>query len=214
MKKHILPITLIIISIIMWAIAYPNLPDKVPMHWNAAGEVDGYGTPLTALLTNVGMLIFMYLLLIAIPKLDPKKDNFPKFEKTYNLITFTLMVFFFGLNIITLLSSFDIDVPMNIVMMISIGILFIVLGNYLQTVQPNYFVGVRTPWTLDNEYVWRKTHRLSSRVFAIGGLIMILSVFLPSEWSIFIVFGTIFFITLVPILYSFFIFKNTPKENQ
>ena len=94
---------------------------------------------------------------------------------------------------------------------IGLGLLFMILGNYLPKVKANYFIGIRTPWTLANETVWVKTHRFGGKVFFIGGAMLIVSAFIPSSFRVFLLISSIVFIAIVPMVYSYFVYKKVTQ---
>ncbi|ALC89108.1 hypothetical protein AM500_04360 [Bacillus sp. FJAT-18017] len=207
MKKHVLPIIIIASTIILWLVFYNRLPGEVPIHWNASGEVDGYATKLNAMLMSIGTMVLIYLVLVFIPRIDPKKSNYKYFSKGYSIINLSTLLLFFVINILMLLAGLDYKVNVSIVMPILVGITFIVIGNYMPQMKPNYFVGIKTPWTLNDENNWKQTHRFGGRTFIIGGLLLILSIFLPARF-VDISFPIILVILLSPIVYSFILFKK------
>ena len=99
------------------------------------------------------------------------------------------------------------NVPMSYIVPVIVGLIFIIIGNYLQRVRSNYFMGIRTPWTLSNETVWKKTHRLSGKLFFIGGLLILVSAFLPEEYKS-IISGVQRSLRGVPYLYSYLAYKK------
>jgi uncharacterized membrane protein len=178
MRKHILPLSIIAATIVFSIIVYPSLPSEIASHWGVNGEVDGYmgkgfGTFFLPLL-----LIGLYALLIVLPKIDPKKENYEKFASTYNLIILLFVIFLAMLHVGVLLFNLGYDIKIDMIVPIAVGILFIVLGNYMPKFKHNYFVGIKTPWTLANEKVWAKTHRFGGKVFIVMGLVLILSAFI------------------------------------
>ncbi len=159
-------------------VLYLVLPKRIPLHFNAAGRPDRWGSSLEHFLINAGLILFMLLLYVLVPRIDPKRRNLWG-SRGYHLI-FTviwlvpimvaLMPFFY-------LKGFSI----NKSVMVVFGLLFIGMGNYLPTLKPNYFVGIRTPWTLENEEVWRKTHRIGGWIFIITGLLLFPAVLFPEK---------------------------------
>jgi uncharacterized membrane protein len=162
--------------------ALPFLPAQVPIHWNAAGQVDGYGGPLTAALLPAAIGTAVALLTPLLPRLDPRGKSYAAFGDTYALIMNALMLFFVALQLITL--GFALGLPLDVarLLMAGVGLLLAVIGNELGRVQPNYFVGIRTPWTLADPEVWRRTHRVGGRLFVgLGVLITLTALLLPPQ---------------------------------
>ncbi|MDN4075159.1 SdpI family protein [Fictibacillus terranigra] len=199
---------LILAAAALWLVFYSKLPAELPIHWNMKGEIDGYSTKLGAMLTNLGIMILLYLLFRFLPKIDPKKENYKSFSRSYSIINSSLFVFFFLINLMVILTGLGYDLSMNSLMPVILGGLFIVLGNYMQQVKPNYFVGIKTPWTLADENVWRQTHRFSSKVFVAAGIIVLLALLAPSEWRDFIILPSILGAALVSVGSSYYFFKK------
>lgn len=209
--KRWIPIILIGISIIISIVTYPYLPDQVPTHWNIHGEVDDYSSKLFQALLLPGMLIFIYLIFILPKKIDPKKENFKKFGSSYYIIMIATMLLFNIIQVITTLVALGYSIDMPMVIRIVVGVLLVVIGNYLPRARQNFFMGVRTPWTLSSEKVWDRTHRLSSKVFVIVGIIMTLSVFLPTVIQAYFVIAMIVILAIVPIVSSYIFYRQENK---
>ncbi|MCX8003270.1 MAG: SdpI family protein [Anoxybacillus mongoliensis] len=182
MKKYWMIIILVLCSYVLSFIAIPYLPNEVAIHWNAAGEPDDFMNKWWGALLLPLLLTGMIFLLIYLPKIDPRKENYEKFEKVYRIFLHVLVIFFVSLHVVTLAYNIGISVQVDIVVPLGVGLLFIVLGNYMPKIKPNYFFGIRTPWTLDNEVVWQKTHRVGGKVFVIMGVLITLTIFVESVW--------------------------------
>ncbi|WP_002145175.1 SdpI family protein [Bacillus cereus] len=207
MRKHLFAIILILITGLAWAYAWPNLPDTMAIHWGTEG-VNGFSSKFNAMLLLLGIMIFTYVLLTITPKIDPKKKNYDKFSRSYTIMNYSVLVVLFLVNMLVIGVGLGYDIPMNSTPYILVGLLFIVIGNYLPQCKPNYFVGIKTPWTLSNEEVWRKTHRFSGKVFVVLGVIMILSVFAPAAWKAFLMVGIIIGAVGLTMGYSYVAYKK------
>jgi uncharacterized membrane protein len=208
MKKHVLPLTMIGLLIIAWIIAYPKLPDQVPIHWNINGEADGFATPINAMFSTLGIMVLLYVTMVFLPKVDPRKSNYKYFTKSYNIMLNVILGVLFIINIMMLLNAVGYEVPIGSIGPIVVGIIFMVLGNYMPQVRSNFFIGIRTPWTLSSDEVWRKTHRAAARIFFFGGLIMMATIFLPAFWKEAIFISIIAMTVITPYLYSYLLFKK------
>ncbi|RAK22050.1 putative membrane protein [Anoxybacillus vitaminiphilus] len=211
MKKHSYFFLLIIISVAISLWAYPQLPDEVPTHWNAAGEVDGYSSKLFAVLFGPILLTSIYGMLLGVAKIDPRKENYKKFAGAHQIFVNAALTFFVAIHIAVIFSGLGYRVHMDWIANIGLGLLFIILGNYMPKVKANYFIGIRTPWTLADETVWAKTHRFGGKVFFIGGVMLIVSAFIPSSFRVFLLISSIVFIAIVPMVYSYFVYKKVTQ---
>ena len=208
MKKHVFPIIMIGLTILAWVIAFPKLPQEVPIHWSLTGEANGFSSKLGAMFTQIGIMTLLYVSVAFLPKIDPRKANYPLFSKGYQIIYNSLLTIFFVLNIITILIGLGYDIPMATMSTLIIGAIFIVMGNFMQLVRSNFFIGIRTPWTLSNDEVWKKTHRFGGKIFFGGGVIMILATFLPSVWKETVLIIVIVVTVAAPYAYSYWQFKK------
>ncbi|WJN45938.1 SdpI family protein [Priestia aryabhattai] len=208
MKKHVFPLSITLLTLIAWLIALPNLPATMPIHWGANGEADGFATKINAMILTVGIMVLIYFIIAFVPRIDPRKENYKYFSKTYNILLNAVLLLFFFVNMSTILQGLGYNVPMSYIAPIMAGLVFIIIGNYLQRVRSNYFMGIRTPWTLSNENVWKKTHRLSGKLFFIGGLLILISAFLPDGYKSVIMWGSIVLCVAVPYLYSYLAYKK------
>ncbi|MHC5529850.1 SdpI family protein [Priestia megaterium] len=208
MKKHVFPLSITLLTLVAWLIALPHLPATMPIHWGANGEVDGFATKINAMILTVGIMVLIYFIIAFVPRIDPRKENYKYFSKTYNILLNAVLLLFFFVNMSTILQGLGYNVPMSYIAPIMAGLVFIIIGNYLQRVRSNYFMGIRTPWTLSNETVWKKTHRLSGKLFFIGGLLILISAFLPDGYKSVIMWGSIVLCVAIPYLYSYVAYKK------
>ncbi|MGB3891438.1 MAG: SdpI family protein [Priestia megaterium] len=208
MKKHVFPLSITVLTLVAWLIALPHLPATMPIHWGANGEADGFATKINAMILTVGIMVLIYFIIAFVPRIDPRKENYKYFSKTYNILLNAVLLLFFFVNMSTILQGLGYNVPMSYIAPIMAGLVFIIIGNYLQRVRSNYFMGIRTPWTLSNETVWKKTHRLSGKIFFIGGLLILISAFLPDGYKSVIMWGSIVLCVAVPYLYSYLAYKK------
>ncbi|MDD9782719.1 SdpI family protein [Priestia megaterium] len=208
MKKHLFPLGITLLTLVAWLIALPHLPATMPIHWGANGEADGFATKINAMILTVGIMVLIYFIIAFVPRIDPRKENYKYFSKTYNILLNAVLLLFFFVNMSTILQGLGYNVPMSYIAPIMAGLVFIIIGNYLQRVRSNYFMGIRTPWTLSNETVWKKTHRLSGKLFFIGGLLILISAFLPDGYRSVIMWGSIVLCVAIPYLYSYLAYKK------
>lgn len=149
---------------------YPSLPPTVPSHWNLRGEVDGTAPRLWAAVGLPALAAGIYMLMLLTPLVDPRRENYPRFAGAYRLIRLSLVAYLVGLHALVLLAASGRPVDVALAMRVAASLLFVVLGNILGQVRHNYFVGIRTPWTLASETVWIKTHRAAARAWVTAGL--------------------------------------------
>lgn len=207
--KELVLWTFIALPYVYLATIWNKLPEQVPTHFNIDGVADDWSGKTTLLFMPGALGIGIYFLMLIIPALDPKKKIHQMGNKYYNL-RFILTIFFSLLATYLLYVSNTGSIKNPTILFALIGALFAILGNYFQTVRPNYFIGIRTPWTLENESVWKKTHYLGGRLWITGGiLIALLSFFITDNRLYFILIGAIIcVIVIVPIVFSYTEFQK------
>jgi uncharacterized membrane protein len=188
--------------------AYPQLPPRVATHWNIRGEVDGYSGRFAAAFIIPLAILALAGVAHVLPKIDPKRANYPKFLDTYWLLINGILIFMGAIYLAVLGNAIGAPVPIQRVIPIALGFLFIIIGNYLGRVQPNWFLGIRTPWTLSSDTVWRKTHRLGAWVFVIAGVLFMASAFVPGARGAVPLAVIIMGLVLVPVVYSLYLWMR------
>ncbi len=212
--KELILWILIVIPFIYLIMVWKNLPAQVPTHFDLAGNPNDWSDK-TSLPYMIGAMgIGSYLLMLFIPYFDPKKKIEQMGEKYYSL-RLIMTIFMSAISFYLLYVSNKGEINPNLLIAL-IGAFYVVLGNYLQSVKPNYFIGIRTPWTLENEETWKKVHRLGGKLWLVGGLITIFIAFIAKNNSLLaITFGTVTaIISIVPILYSYIEFRKIHKNED
>ncbi|MFH1841464.1 MAG: SdpI family protein [Candidatus Nealsonbacteria bacterium] len=212
-KKEFLPIFLIILAFIVGFYLYPQLPEKIPSHWNAKGEIDSWSNRNFGVLFFPGITLAVYLFMLFIPLIDPLKKNYQKFSIPYYWFRVIFVVFFVSLYFYTLYAALGTNFNINYFIIPAISILFVVLGIFMPKIKKNYFVGIRTPWTLHSEEVWNVTHKFSGKIFITAGLISCLGLFF-SEYTFLIVMAAILSAAFISVIYSYFAFKKIEGLNN
>ncbi len=161
------------------AVLYDSLPDSMPTHWNARGVVNGYMPKTIGVAMAVGLPIVIFLLLKVLPALSPRGFRMGSFQPVTDIITLAITAMVAGVDAAVLLAASGRHVPILVVTQLLIGVLFVVVGNYLGKVRRNFFLGIRTPWTLASEEVWARTHRFGGPVFVIAGLALVALAWAP-----------------------------------
>ncbi len=198
-------------AIAAWAWVQIPAGTQVPIHWNASFEPDGYGSKAVGLLLMPAITGLIALLLAAIPRLDPKGENIRRSMPAYRALWIALMIFFFLMYVAMVASIFGRAPNAFQLIPVGIGVLFIILGNYMGKIRPNYMFGVRTPWTLSSDLAWNKTHRLAGWLFVLLGLLTILSTFAANEtlW-LWVMLGGVLVMLVVVTVYSYKVWKDDP----
>lgn len=214
-KREILPILIIVLVAVLGFIFYPLLPEEVPNHWNARGEVDAYASKEFFVIFYSSLTLAVYLLMSLIPKIDPLKKNYLKFENVYFWTKVSLVVFFSLMYVFTLFFSLGkISLNINFFIIPLISLLYIILGMFLPKIKRNYFFGIKTPWTLNSEEVWDKTHAFSGKLFIVFGLISLSGILFKNNASALVFLISILIAALGSVLYSYIIFRKLDKDGN
>jgi len=214
MKTFIKELVLWIILIIPYvylAMVWSELPQTVPTHFDLRGNPNDWSDKSSLLILPGAIGLLVYGLMYFGPRLDPKRKIGQMGDKYYALRL--IMTTFISALMIFVMVTAKMGVINPGALLALLGAFFAVMGNYFQTVRPNYFIGIRTPWTLENEVVWKKTHTLSGRVWMAGGLLIIIAALLIHQTTgQFIVFASLMsLMVIVPVLYSYIIYKREKK---
>lgn len=200
------------VAVLVAAWAYPRLPETVATHWNLRGEPDGYSSRFWAVAFGPLVILGLTGLFAVLPKVDPRRANYEKFLTSYWLIANAVIAFMLVAHGLVIATGLGYAVQVDRLMPVGIGLLFVFLGNYLTRVEPNFFVGIRTPWTLSSDTVWRKTHRTGGWVFVIGGLVVAAGAFAPRAVFLPLLIVTFVVVALVPVVQSYILWKREQNE--
>ncbi len=199
------------IPFIYLAIVWNNIPETIATHFNASGEADDFGSKNMLIYLTLILVGVPFLLLKIAPAIDPKK-RFEQMGDSYEKIQFFLMAFMSALSIFFIHTAVVGGNSNNSLLFALMGLFFMAIGNYLPTMKPNYFVGIRTPWTLESETNWRKTHRLGGKLFMVGGLIITMSSLLLNNENALIVMMVITILMSFGLIgFSYLEYRKTEK---
>ena len=197
----ILTLLPILVGVILWQ----DLPASLPSHFGLDGQADGFSSKLEVVFLIPLVMLGLHFFAVVVTSLDPKASHVSPKMKT---LVYWLVPFISGLVQLSIYgAAFGLIGNSTRIGLVMVGIVFLVVGNYLPKTKQNYTVGIRLPWTLDSEENWNKTHRLAGRLWVLGGLIILVNGFL--SWAVFYVFfGVLLVMVLVPIFYSYWISRG------
>ena len=206
-KKHlkllIITSIIILLPIVAGLVLWNQLPEQVPSHWNAEGEIDGWSSkPFVVFALPAIMLALQWFCVLVISN-DPKRQNHP--QKILQLTFWLIPVLTVALSALTYATAMGESIRVEMIMPVILGVVFVVVGNYLPKCKQNYTIGIKISWTLASEENWNRTHRLAGWVWTIGGIVMLLLGFLGILWLTFV---PALVMALVPIIYSFVLYKK------
>jgi len=208
-KKEIIPL-LLIVSMFILAVSFfltPCVPEKLPSHWNAQGEIDDYGSKNFVLFFFPALTLGIYLLMTFLPLIDPLRRNYQKFVLPYFFIRLVIVLFLAFLYFYTLFSALGKVPDIRFLIIPALSLLFIVIGYFLPQVKRNYFLGLRTPWTLNNDKVWEKTHKIGGKVFMLTGFLSLFSIFF-ADYSLLIFLIIVLLGAFFSFPYSYYIYRK------
>lgn len=193
-------------TIVFAAILYPDLPEQIPTHWNAAGEVDDYTAKPWGVIVLPAAAVFSWVLMKLIPVISPKGFRTDEFQGVVNVFQVAFVSFMSVIAVLVLLSAYGVGVPIDSIVPLGVGLLFVVIGNYMGKVRKNFFIGIRTPWTLASDEVWARTHRLGGRLFMLCGALLMLTAYWQE--SVFAVVWIVVAIALSLVVYSYLLYRR------
>ena len=203
LKLLIITSIVILLPILVGVILWNQLPEQIPSHWNAAGEIDKWSSKPFAVFGMPLILLGFQWLCVLVTLADPKKSNHP--SKILHLVFWIIPVLSVLLSVLTYAVAMGKAVRMEVVMPVFIGLLLAIVGNYLPKCKQNYTIGIKIPWTLNSEENWNRTHRFAGRLWLVCGLVIMLTGFFGGFW---IFFGIVLLMVLAPFGYSYFLHRK------
>jgi len=211
--KSELPLLLLIAAMLAAAaLSWPGAPERIPVHWGIGGEVDRYGGKFEGLLLLPLVSVGIYLMMRFLPRLDPGRLNYERFAGAYytmRAVAIAMLAVLYG---IMQLVMRGVAVDMNRAIGLVVGGMLFVIGNVLGKVRPNWFVGVRTPWTLSSKRSWTRTHRLAGWVFVVGGIVWMGAGVVGTPMAMALALGILMAGVVSAIVYSYLVWKGDPDR--
>lgn len=209
-KRMVISTLACMLPMLLGVLMYTRLPEQLPTHWNAQGEVDGYSSKNFALFGLPFILVVINIICQFAILADPKKENYS--GKLQSLVIWMLPVLSLMIQIIIIVVGLGHEVDVTVIIAVFVGIIFIAMGNYLPKCKQNYTIGYKLPWTLDDEENWNKTHRLAGWLMVLCGICVIIAVPLQLVFPAMIV---VLIIAMVPAVYSYVLYvKKNRKEDM
>lgn len=198
---------LVIFSFAIGGYLYPVMPAKLDSHWNAAGEADGSSSKFAGLFAIPIVSLALLLLFLLIPKIDPNKENIKKFRGYYEVLVLVIILFLLYVYILSIWWNLGHRFNFGFVLLPAFTILFWFVGLLLDKAKMNWFIGIRTPWTLSSEKVWDKTHKVGSKLFKVAAIISLFGLLFREQAVLFIVVPAGVF-ALYLIIYSYLLYNK------
>jgi uncharacterized membrane protein len=213
-KKEIFYWLLCLIPFVYLAFIYKSLPESVPTHFGIDGAANDWSSKSSLWFMPAGMTVIIYLILTLIPKIDPKR-RITKDSGKFEHVRFIVLLFITAVSCFAIYTSNKQSIAhFDKMLFVLVGLFFAALGNFMPTLKPNYFIGIRSPWALENEVVWKKTHQLAGKLWVPGGILLIALPFLLNDKELMtkIFIGISLAIALIPTAYSFIVWRQQKKE--
>lgn len=208
----IIVLSLIAFAVLAGILLWGQLPEQMASHWNANDEVDGYMSKFWGVFMMPLITLGMFALFTVIPNIDPLKANIAQFRGVFNWFIIFIAVFMLYVHGLTLAWSLGYqNFKMSTVMLPFLGVLFIFIGYMLKRARRNFFIGIRTPWTLSSDIVWDKTHQLGSVLFMFSGAMAIIGSFFGGIFAFWLLFTPLMVSVIATIIYSYILYR---KETQ
>jgi immunity protein, SdpI family len=211
MRKWI-PLLLIVAAVAASIFYYPQLPERMATHWSATGEANGFSSRLWGAWLMPLIMALIWVILRAIPHIDPRGANYEKFSGMYDALVILILAFMLLMHVVVLMAATGTRVQMERVMMPAVGVFIGVMGFLIPKAHPNWFVGIRTPWTLTSDLSWERTHKIGGTLFVILGALMVASTFIAPEIAIWILVAAALGITIFLFAYSYQVWKTDPLK--
>ena len=205
-KKIILTTLVTLSPIIVGVILWNKLPDSVATHWNFNGETDGFSSKAFAVFFLPLFIAVIHLICAFATGFDPKNQNHN--PKIINLVLWICPVISIVCNVFVYSNALGKRLDVNFLLNLVLAAMFIIIGNYLPKCKQNYTIGIKIPWTLNDEENWNKTHRLGGRIWVLCGIALIVALPLPSKLQGFVIIPILLIAVLVPVIYSYLIYKK------
>jgi len=198
-------------ALLLYTLAvYEHLPDKLPIHWNIRGEIDGWANKSTAVLLIPGSVLALLGMMVILPAISPKQFSVATFRCTFNYVLLVVVALMVYIHILILAAGLHPDLNMGRALPGGMFLFFALMGNMMGKVRRNFWMGVKTPWTLASDRVWDATHRLAGRLMVAGGIAGFLLLFMGVSPVIFFVLVTA--TMLYPAVYSYFLYRRLEDE--
>ena len=213
MKKWI-PAALILAALAVSVLYYPHLPERIPTHWGLSGEPNGWSSRLLGAWMIPLLMAIIWVVMRAVPHLDPKHANYANFTSVYEWLIVATLAFMLGAHLLILAAARGQVVDIGRFVMAGIGAFFIVIGVILPKVHPNWFVGIRTPWTMTSDLSWNSTHRLGGWLFAVIGAVTLVAGFIMPKAALWVLLAGGGAVVVALFAYSYVVWKGDPARRD
>ena len=208
----IIVLLLILGATVAGALLWNQLPDPMASHWNVNDQVDGYMSKFWGVFMMPLVTLGMFLIFLVVPNIDPLKANIAQFRETFNLFIAFMVGFMVFIHVLTLRWNLGyMNLGIGQAMLPAMGLFFIVIGSLLRKVKRNFFIGIRTPWTLSSDTVWEKIHQFGAVLFMASGVLAVVGGFIGGNIAFWIFFAPLTGSTIFLLIYSYVLYQRETK---
>lgn len=211
-RATVIGFLLVVMAFLFALLVSPHLPHEVPVHWNAANQVNGTMPKPWGVFIQPILMLVVWAILWALPHISPRRFRMEGFRHVYDVLQLVILGFMLVMTVTQLLAAAGLRLPIGMIVTLGIGLLFVVLGNFMGKIRKNFFVGIRTPWTLADDEVWLRTHRFAGWLFVAGGFAFMAEGLLGLSplWLI----VTIALMVLLPIVESYRLYVTISRRRK
>lgn len=211
MNKRWMGVLFIAAAALFSAVVYSRLPEQVATHFGPTGEPDGWSSRSFAAFGLPLLMLFIMSLLYALPRVMPRQENFAHFKDTYWTVVTVVIGFMCAMHVVILGVALGWPVDVTTFVLLAVGGMFVIMGNLMPRVKSNWVLGIRTPWTLDSETVWRETHRVGGRTMVVAGIITMIAAFLPQQVKPWVALAALMAGAFIPMAYSYVLWRREKR---
>lgn len=205
-RGEILGLILVVAAVLISAVLYPRLPESMPSHWNFDGQPDRFVHKPFGPFVLPAVMAGVLLLFLALPAISPRGFRFDSFRQAWAILEASILGLIFLFDLLGLLSAMGKPVDMTRGAEVGVGLLLVVVGNFMGKLTRNFFIGIRTPWTIASEEVWLRTHRLGGKLFVLAGLVFFASGLFGGSWIP--PAAALFAAALISVVYSYLLYRR------
>ena len=212
LKVLIITSIILLLPILVGLILWNQLPEQMPTHWNAEGVVDGWSSKGFTVFGLPAILFGFHWLCLLGSNADPKNKNYS--EKLLQLVFWICPIISVLFGVISYGTALGMEFKVDKIVLILVGLMFIVVGNYMPKCKQNYTMGIKLPWTLNDEENWNKTHRMAGKLWVLSGIILLFCMFVGTKFMVATFIVILILSTLVPTVYSYLLYRNKMKSGE
>lgn len=213
MKMKWLSLMIIVLAFATSAYFYGQMPAQMATHWNASGAVDGYSSTLVGIMILPVMMAALYVLFSVLPSIDPMKKNIAKFRHYFDFFIVIMMGFFFYVQMLVISWNIGVRYDMSVAIVPAMAVMFYFAGVLTERSKRNWFIGLKTPWTMSSDVVWEKSNKLAGKLFKLCAFACVIGLFVP-KYALMIVITSAIIAGIYPVIYSYYEYKKIAKKRR